>query len=105
MDIASKAWKILLGKLESHDPSKISIIRTHYKNYHMIEGQSVVTYLTIMREYRNQLKKMGEVIADSTHMATILRNIPKSSISQMIRMITHIPDQFEEWQTFQPYRW
>ena len=25
----------------------------------MIEGQLVVTYLTTMREYRNQLKKMG----------------------------------------------
>jgi len=50
MDITSEAWKILLGKFESHNPSKISITRTHYENYHMIEGQSVVTYLTIMRE-------------------------------------------------------
>ena len=36
--IAFKAWKILLGKFKSHDPSKISIVRTHHKNYHMTEG-------------------------------------------------------------------
>src|SRR3979490_3615176 len=64
----------------------------------MIDGQSVITYLTTMKEYRTQLKKMGEIIADSTHAATILRNIPESwrSISQMIRMITHIPEEIEE---------
>src|SRR3979490_2205015 len=50
-DIASEAWNILLGKFESHDPSKISIIRTRYETYHMVEGQSVITYLTVMREY------------------------------------------------------
>src|SRR3979490_655949 len=97
-DIAHESWNILLGKFESHDPSKISIVRTRYETYHMVEGQSVITYLTVMREYRTQLKKMGEIIADSTHAATILRNIPESwrSISQTIRMITHIPEEIEE---------
>ena len=77
-DVASKAWKILLRKFESNDPSKISIVRTRYDNYHMLKGQSVVTYLTMMRDYKNQLEKMGETIADSTHAATILRNVPES---------------------------
>src|SRR3979490_68738 len=97
-DIAHETWNILQGKFESHNPSKISIVRTRYETYHMVEGQSVITYLTVMREYRTQLKKMGEIIADSTHAATILRNIPESwrSISQMIRMITHIPEEIEE---------
>ena len=64
----------------------------------MIQGQLVVTYLTTMREYRNQLKKMGETIADSTHAATIFRNIPESwrAITQTISMITRIPDEIEE---------
>ena len=64
----------------------------------MVEGQSVVTYLTTMREFKNQLKKMGEIITDSTHVATILRNVPESwrPITQTIRMITRIPDEIEE---------
>ena len=64
----------------------------------MIKGQSVITYLTTMREYRNQLKKMGETIADSTHAVTILRNVPESwrAVAQTIRMITRIPDEIEK---------
>jgi gag-polypeptide of LTR copia-type len=94
----SAAWKILVNKFESTDPSKISIVRTKYENYHMVDGQSVVTYLTTMKEFRSQLSKMGEVIADSTHAATILRNVPESwrAISQTIRMITRDPEIIEE---------
>jgi gag-polypeptide of LTR copia-type len=64
----------------------------------MIDGQSVVTYITTMKEFRNQLTKMGETIADSTHSATILRNVPESwrPIAQTIRMITRVPDEIEE---------
>ena len=85
-DIASKVWHILINKYESTDPSKISIVRTKYKNYHMTEGQSIITYITVMKEFRNQLKRMGEVIPNSTHAATLLRNVPKSwhPISQTI---------------------
>ena len=78
MVINDTTWDIIVKKYKSTDPSKISIVCTRYENYHMIKGQSVITYLTTMREYRNQLKKMGEVIADSTHAATILRNVPES---------------------------
>ena len=51
-----------------------------------------------MREYKNQLKKMGEIIADSSHAATILRNVPESwrIVAQTIRMITQIPDEIED---------
>jgi hypothetical protein len=43
-DIASTAWKILVKKFKSTDTSKISIVRTKYENYHMVDGQSVVMY-------------------------------------------------------------
>ena len=36
------------------------------------------SYLTVMKEYRSQLGKMGEMIAPSLHAATILRNLPES---------------------------
>ena len=51
-----------------------------------------------MKEYRSQLEKMGEVIASSTHTATILENVPESwrAVSHMIRMITRDPDIIEE---------
>ena len=75
---AKTTWDIIIKKFESTDPSKISIACTRYENHHMAEGQSVITYLTTMRELRNQLKRMGEIITDSTHVATILRNIPES---------------------------
>jgi len=58
-DVAAAAWAILVKKYDSTDPSKISIIRTKYENHHMVEGESVITYLTIMKKYRNQLEKMG----------------------------------------------
>ena len=50
-NIASKAWYILVNKYESTDPSKISIVRTKYNNYHMTEGQSIITYITVMKEF------------------------------------------------------
>ncbi|KAF8531727.1 hypothetical protein JB92DRAFT_2848117, partial [Gautieria morchelliformis] len=34
-DQCTEAWTILTRKFESTDPSKISIIRTKYENYHM----------------------------------------------------------------------
>ena len=85
-DIASKAWHILVNKYELTDPSKISIVRTKYENYHMTEGKPIITYITVMKEFRNQLKRMGEVIPNSTHATTLLRNVPKSwcPIAQMI---------------------
>ena len=81
-DSASEAWSILTGKHESHDPSKVSIIRTRYENHHMLEGQPVNSYLTTMKEYRSQLGRMGEIISDSTHAATILYNQSRSAPSR-----------------------
>ena len=78
MDEANVAWNIITKKYESTDPSKISIVRMKYENYHMIKGQLVISYLTVMREYKNQLKRMEELIADSLHAAMILRNLPES---------------------------
>ena len=64
----------------------------------MTEGQSVSSYLTVMKEYKNQLGKMGETIAPSSHATTILRNLLESwrPIAQTIRMITHDPDEIED---------
>ena len=52
----------------------------------------------MMKKFKNQLEKMGETIADSSHAAILLRNLPDSwrSIAQMIRMITQVPDEIEE---------
>jgi Reverse transcriptase (RNA-dependent DNA polymerase)/gag-polypeptide of LTR copia-type/Pol polyprotein, beta-barrel domain len=96
-DIAAEAWTILVGKFESKDPSKVSIVRTHYDNYHMVDGQPVTTYLTTMKEFRSQLERMGEKIPDSIHAATILRNVPESwrSIAQTIHMISTNVDKIE----------
>ena len=90
-DIAAIAWMILVNKFESKDPSKISIIRTRYKNYHMTDGQLVTSYLMPMKEFRSQLERMGEAIPDFTHAATILHNVPESwrSIAQTIQMISN----------------
>ena len=64
----------------------------------MIEGQSIISFIVMMKEFKNQLEKMGETIADSSHAAILLRNLPDSwrSIAQMIRMITQVPDKIEE---------
>src|SRR3979490_995908 len=95
---STDAWKILIGKFESTDPNKISIVRTRYENYHMLEGQDVSSYLTTMREFQLQLARMGELIPESTHSATILRNVPESwrTIAQTIKMVTRNPEEIEE---------
>ena len=97
-DEAPIAWRILVNKYESRDASKISVIRTRYDNYHMIDGQSVSSYITTMKEMRNQLMKMGETIGDSTNAATLLRNVPESwrTVAQTIQMITNNLDIIEE---------
>ena len=77
-NITSKARYILVNKYKLTNPSKIGIVRTKYENYHMTKGQSIITYITVMKEFRNQLKRMGEVIPDSTHATTLLRNVPES---------------------------
>ena len=43
-DQAKTAWDIIIRKYESTNPSKISIVRTRYENYHMVEGQSCSNY-------------------------------------------------------------
>ena len=74
-DLANIAWTLLTKKFKSTDPSKISIVRMKYDNYHMLEGQYVVSYLTVMKEFKTQLEKMGKTITTSTHAATTLRNL------------------------------
>ena len=44
----------------------------------MIEGQSVISYIMTMKEFKSQLEKMGETIADSSHAAILLQNLPDS---------------------------
>ena len=47
--------------------------------------------LVVMKEYRDQLGRMGELFADSTR-PTILRNVPESwrlLIAQTIQMMAH----------------
>ena len=97
-DIANVTWTLLIKKFESTNPSKISIIRMKYNDYHMLEGQSVSSYLTVMKEFKTQLEKIGETIAASTHAATTLRSLPESwrLIAKTIRMITRDPDVIEE---------
>ena len=97
-EVVAEAWRILTNKFKLNDSSKISIVRTKYENYHMTEGQSVSSYLTTMKEFKNQLGRMGEPIAPSTHAVTILRNLPESwrPIAQTIRMITRDPDKIED---------
>ena len=51
-DIANITWTLLTKKFKSTDPRKISIIRTTYDNYHMLKGQSVISYLTVMKEFK-----------------------------------------------------
>lgn len=75
---AHTTWKILVKKFESYNSSKISIICMKYESYHMTEGETVSSYITTMKEYQNQLGKMGEIIALSTHAATLLRNLLES---------------------------
>ena len=74
-DLAAAAWAIFKNEFESRDPSKFSIVRMRYEYYHMLAGQSIHSYLTTMREHRNQLYQMGEAIPDSTLAATILRHV------------------------------
>ena len=96
-DIASVAWKILTNKYESPDPSKVSVIRSRYENNYMVKGQTIISYITAMKELRNQLAQMGKLVDESTHAAFILRNVPDSwrTISQTIRMITEDPYEIE----------
>jgi hypothetical protein len=63
-DEAHVAWMILHNKFKSTDPSKISVIRAKYDNYHMVDGQTVSNYISNLKEMRNQLKKMGDPISD-----------------------------------------
>ena len=77
-DIANVAWTLLTKKFESTDPSKISIVRMKYDNYHMLEGQSVISYLTVMKEFKTQLEKMGKPsphpLTQPPHCATSLNH-------------------------------
>ena len=93
-DEAASAWQILCNKFESTDPSKISVVRAKYDNYHMVEGQTVSNYISNLKEMRDQLRKMGDPISDVTHGSTILRNLPESwqPIASMIRIVTYDPE-------------
>ena len=98
-DVAATAWSILIKKFKLHDPSKISIVQTWYENNHIVEGQSVISYIMTKKEFQSQLGKMVETIADSSHAAILLRNFPDSwrTIAQTMGMITQVPDEIEEW--------
>ena len=77
---------------------QISIVHTHYNTHHMVEGQSVTSDLTTMKEYRSQLKRMGEIIALSSHSATILHNLPESWCSIIQKSILTYPIALRHYQ-------
>ena len=97
-DVTSIAWAILVKKFESKNPSKISIVRMRYENHHMVEGESITTYITVMQDFRDQLENMGASIEPSYHAAILLRNLPESwrSVTQAIKILTHDIDVIEE---------
>ena len=69
-----------------------------YENNHMIEGESVTTYITTMQDYRDQLENMGASLDPSYHAAILLRNLPdsRSSVTQAIKILTCDMDMIEE---------
>ena len=97
MDQAAEAWKIIIARFEPTDPSKVNTFRTRYEGHRMVEGQSVVDYLTTMKGYRTHLQLMGETISSSSHAVIVLRNLPESwrGIAK-IRMVTRDLDEIEE---------
>ena len=38
----------------------------------MLKGQAAVSYLTLVKEFKTQLEKMSETIADSTYTVTVI---------------------------------
>ncbi|KAF8588364.1 hypothetical protein K439DRAFT_1613618 [Ramaria rubella] len=72
MDKASVAWKVLVDRFESHNPNLIAIIRAKYKNYQMIKGQQINSYIMTLKEYCVQLKEMVQDIEDSYHSSVLL---------------------------------
>ena len=71
-DQAAEAWKIIITRFELTDPSKVNTFRTRYEGHRMVEGQSVVDYLTTMKGYGTHLQLMGETISSSSHATIVL---------------------------------
>ena len=71
-DQAAEAWKIIIARFEPINPSKVNTFRTRYEGHRMVEGQSVVDYLTTMKGYRTHLQLMEETISLSSHAMIVL---------------------------------
>ena len=55
-DQVAEAWKIIIARFELTNPSKVNTFRTRYEGHRVVEGQSVVDYLTTMKGYRTHLQ-------------------------------------------------
>jgi len=96
-NLSSKAWEILTFVYESKDPSHIAVLRSHYNNHHMVDGQTIHQYLSALCEMHTQLKGMGDNISDITHSGTIICNLPDSwsNITAMVQFVAKTPDEVE----------
>ena len=72
------AWDVLATLYQARNESRVAYLRKQLESEHMNEGDSMDTFLTKIKDFKEQLISADEVLSDSSLVQTVLNGLPNS---------------------------
>ena len=87
---AKQAWDILAHNYARCNEENVAYLRQQLESVHMEEGDSMDTFITEIKDLKEKLIAMGEVISDGSLVRTVLDGLPDSyqPFASTFRLIT-----------------
>ena len=75
---AKDAWDILSTLYQARNEARVAYLRKQIESEHMNEGDSMDSFLTKVKDLKEQLIAADEVLSDSSLVQTVLNGLPDS---------------------------
>ena len=87
---AKQAWDILAHLYAGRNEANVAYLRKQLESLHMQGGDSMDTFLTEIKDLKEQLIAVGEVISDGSLVQTVLDGLPDTyqPFASTFRLIT-----------------
>ena len=83
------AWDVLATLYQARNEARVAYLRKQLESEHMNEGDSMDTFLTKVKDFKEQLIYAHEVLSDSSLAQTVLNGLPDSyqSFASTLRLM------------------
>ena len=75
---AKDTWDVLATLYQARNEARVAYLRKQLESEHMNEGDSMDSFLTKIKDFKEQLISADEVLSDSSLVQTVLNGLPDS---------------------------